>query len=99
MHLIDQRRNQVVGVFECGGNAREVLFVLAGRAGVSVLDCVEGPSNGVAGVVGVVGRRALRFTDEFVISHNFFAYAASMPKRAPAKVATSPNPTSRDSWI
>ena len=29
LHLIDERRNQVVGVFECGGNASKVLFVLS----------------------------------------------------------------------
>ena len=72
LQFIDERRNQAVGVFECGGNASKVLFVLSSRAGVAVLDAVECSSDGVLGVVGSFGRGSCFLANEFVISHSFF---------------------------
>ena len=75
--------DDVVGVFECG------------RKGA-----IFGASLEVAPVdESVDGFPFWFFSIYFVKSHSFFVYAASMPKSAPAKVATSPNPMSSDSWI
>ena len=65
-------------------------------------DAVDECGDEVVGVLkGVAsdGFPFCLFSNKFVISHNFFEYAASMPNSAPAKVATSPNPMSSDSWI
>ena len=75
--------DDVVGVFECGCKG-----------------AIVGESAEVAGVEeSVDGFPSWFFSMYCVKSHSFFVYAASIPKSAPAKVATSPNPMSSDSWI
>ena len=88
--FVDECQNEVVGVLQRVADRCQILAVCSGRAGVTVFDAVELSDD----------RSALRrLPYEFVISHSFLLYAASMPKSEPAKVATSPKPTSSDSWI
>ena len=67
LQLVDECRNHAVGVLEGGGNAGKVLFVLAGRAGVTVLNAVEGAADGVAWVVGVSFGRSCGLAYQFIV--------------------------------
>ena len=62
IYPIDQRRNEVVGIFEGRTDGSQVFLVLSCASGVAVLDLVEGSSDGFV---------FCRLANEFVISHSF----------------------------
>lgn len=62
LHLVDQSRDEVVGILKSVADGRQEFSVCSGRARVAVFDRVEG---------SVYGFCLRRLANEFVISHSF----------------------------